>query len=138
MGPDPMTIAVLTSSRLGIAPPPCRGLRPLDLRDEIPEDVLVVPRPGTGLRVVLDGENRQLAVGHPFHRAVVQVHVGYLELRLRQGVRVDREAVILRGDVDPPSAQILHRLISPAVPELQLERLPAEGEGQELMPEANP
>src|SRR5437773_11274353 len=91
MGPEPITIAVLTSSRLGIAPPPCRGLRPLDLRDEVPEDVLVVPGPRPGLRMVLDGEDRQLAVGHALDRAIVQVDMGHLELR-REGIRIDRRS----------------------------------------------
>src|SRR5947207_15628809 len=50
---------------------------------------------------------------------------------------MDGKAVILRGDVDPPGAEVLHRLIPAAVPELQLERLPAEGEGQKLVPEAD-
>src|SRR2546430_8388156 len=137
MGPEPITMAVLTSSRLAIAPPPARGIRPLDLRHEISEDVLVVPRSGPCLRVVLDGEDWQLAMGHPFHRAIVQVHVGDLELRFRKGIRIDRVAVILRRDVDTPAAEVLHRLIAAAVPELQLEGLPAEREGQKLVPEAD-
>src|SRR5256714_13955087 len=137
MGPEPITMAVLTSWRLGTAPPPYRGLRPLELRHEILENVLVVPRPRVGLGMVLDGEDRQLPMGHPFHRAVVQVHVSDLEFRLRQGRRIDGKAVILRGDVDPPGAEVLHGLIPAAVSELQLERLPAEGEGQKLVPEAD-
>src|SRR6267378_5882236 len=115
MGPEPITIAVLTSSRLGIAPPPDRGLRPLDLRHEISEDVLVIPRPRPRLRVILDGEDRQLPMGHPFHRAVVQVHMGDLELRLRKGIRIDGEPVILRRDVYTPGPEVLHRLIPAAV-----------------------
>src|SRR5947208_1523424 len=134
MGPEPITIAVLTSWRLGTAPPPCRGLRPLELRHEILENVLVVPRPRVGLGVVLDGEDRHLPMGHPFHGAVVQVHVGDLEFRLRQGRRIDGKAVVLRGDVDPAGAEVLHRLIPAAVPELQLERLPAEGDHDDRAP----
>src|SRR5437660_11335793 len=134
MGPEPITMAVLTSWRLGTAPPPCRSLCPLELRHEILEDVLVVPWPLVGLGVILDGEDRHLPMGHPFHRASVQVHVGDLEFRLRQGRRIDGKSVILRGDVDPPGAEVLYGLIAAAVPELQLERLPAEGESQKLVP----
>src|SRR5437588_656817 len=137
MGPEPITIAVLTSSRLGIAPPPCRGLRPLDLHDEVPEDVLVVPGPRPGLRMVLDGEDRQLAVGHALDRAIVQVDMGHLELR-REGIRIDREAVVLRGDVDAAGAQVLDGLVAAAVAELQLERLSSEGEREQLVAEADP
>src|SRR5213592_4762605 len=137
MGPEPITIAVLTSSRLGIAPPPCRGLRPLDLRDEVPEDVLVVPGPGPGLRMVLDREDRQLAVGHALDRAIVQVDMSHLELR-REGIRIDREAMVLRGDVDAAGPQVLDRLVAAAVAELQLERLSSEGERKQLVAEADP
>src|SRR5438093_11937177 len=98
MGPEPITIAVLTSSRLGIAPPPCRGLRPLDLRGEVPEDVLVVPRPRPGRRVVLDGESRELAVSHALDRGIVQVDAGYVAIR-RPVISIDRAAAILRPDV---------------------------------------
>src|SRR5438046_9729238 len=103
MGPEPITTAVRTPSPFGIAPPPCRGLRPLHLRDEVPEDVLVVPGPGPGLRMVLDGEDRQLAVGHALDRAIVQVDMGHPELR-REGIRIDREAVVLRGAVGAAGA----------------------------------
>src|SRR3972149_5602298 len=137
IGPEPIPIAVFTSSRLGLAPPPSRGLRPLELRDEIPEDVLVVPGPGTALRMVLNGENRQLAMGHPFDRPIVQVHVGHLEL-VREGLRLDRESVILGRDVDPAGTEVLHRLVPPAVTELQLEGARPEGEGNELVAEADP
>src|SRR2546429_9687211 len=84
MGPEPITMAVLTSWRLGTAPPPCRGLRPLELRHEILENVLVFPRPRMVLGMGLDGEDRQLPMGHPFQRAFVQVSVFNLEFRLRQ------------------------------------------------------
>src|SRR5256714_4785897 len=137
MGPEPITMAVLTSWRLGTAPPPYRGLRPLELRHEILENVLVVPRPRVGLGMVLDGEDRQLPMGHPFHRAVVQVHVSDFESRPGRGRRTDGKALMLRGNVAPPGAMFLHGLFPAAVPELQLKRLPAEGEGQKLVPEAD-
>src|SRR5256885_14895819 len=119
MGPEPITMAVLTSSRLGIALPPPRGLRPLDLRHEISEDVLAVPRSRPCLRVVLDGEDRQLPMGHPFPRAVDQAHVGDLELRFRKGIRIDGVTVILRRDVDTPAAAGFYRFIGAAVPVCQ-------------------
>ena len=63
-----------------------------------------VVRARRGLRVVLDGEDRQLAVPQSLDGAVVQVHVRDLERR-RPGNRLlaplDGEAVVLRGDQDP-------------------------------------
>src|SRR5207247_8750169 len=98
MGPEPITMAVLTSWRLGTAPPPCRGLRPLELRHEILENVLVVPRPRVGLGVVLDGEGRHLPMGHPLYGAVVQVDVGEVEFVVGQGGRAAGAGECRRGD----------------------------------------
>src|SRR3712207_7523178 len=38
-------------------------------------------RPRRRLRMVLDGEHRELAVAHPFDALVVEVNVGHLERR---------------------------------------------------------
>src|SRR3989454_12727964 len=77
------------------APPPEPMLRPLELRNEISEDVLVVPRPGARLGMVLHGEDRELPVGHAFERAVVEVQVRDFEFGTGKRVRVDRESVVL-------------------------------------------
>src|SRR2546428_12087498 len=139
MGPEPTTIAVLTSARLGIGPTPsARSLGPLELRREISEDVRVVPGSRSRLGMVLHGEDRECPVGHAFHGAVVQIPVRHLELRTWEGVGIDREAVVLRRDVDAPGTKVFDGLVPAAVPEFQLERRPSEGEGQQLVAEADP
>ena len=45
--------------------------------------------------------------------------------------------MILGGDFDLPRARLLNGLVGAPVPKLQLVGLRAEGEGQELVPEAN-
>src|SRR5207245_11145787 len=112
-------------------------LRPLELRNEISEDVLVVPGPGPRLGMVLHGENRELPVGHAFDRAVVEIQVRDFELGTGERVGIDRKSVVLRRDVDASAAKILDRLVASPVSELQFVRLPAEGKGQQLMAEAD-
>ena len=57
--------------------------------------------PGRGLRMVLNREERQLAMAHPFDSSVVQVQVTHLE-RGSAGhpilIANYREAMVLRGD----------------------------------------
>ena len=51
---------------------------------------------------------------------VVQIDVGQLHRRVRDGLQIHREAVILGGDFHSPGELALYRLISAPVPELQL------------------
>ena len=66
--------------------------------EELLEVALGVVRPGRGLRMVLDGENRVLAVPHAFDRAVIEVKMGHLE-RVRAGhatgVALHRKPMVL-------------------------------------------
>src|SRR5712691_1722453 len=117
MGPEPTTIAVLTSPRLGIGPTPsARSLGPLEPRHEISEDVLVVPRPRSRLGMVLHGEYREFPVSHAFHGAVVQIEVRHFELGTWEGVGIDREAVVLRRDVARPVRRSLTGWFPPRCP----------------------
>src|SRR6185295_5860414 len=50
---------------------------------------------------------------------------------------IDGEAVVLAGDSHPARRQIAHRLVPAMVAELELEGPPAEGEAQELVPQAD-
>src|ERR1700675_3937897 len=54
-----------------------------------------------------------------------------------QRLVVDREAVVLRSDLDAPRAQIHHRMIRAMMPKIELVSLPAQRQPQQLMPEAN-
>ncbi len=46
----------------------------------------------------------------------------------RQRLRIDREAMILRGDLHPPRAQIHHRMIRAVMAEAELVGVAAERE----------
>src|SRR2546430_8955817 len=139
MGPEPTTIAALTSARLGIGPTPsARSLGPLELRREISEDVRVVPGSRSRLGMVLHGEDRECPVGHAFHGAVVQIQVRHLELRTGEGVGIDREAVVLRRDVDAPGTKVFDGLVPAAVPEFQFERLPPKARANSWCPRQIP
>ena len=77
------------------------------------------------------GELGRAEVGLPAHRLVL--------LDAPFSARAKHcEAVVLRGDVDPPGRQVLHRVVGAAVAERQLEGLEADRPAQELMPEADP
>ena len=54
-----------------------------------------------------------------------------------QRLLVDREAVVLRGDFDRARFEILHRLIRAAMAELELERLRAAGQAEQLVAQAD-
>ena len=56
---------------------------------------------------------------------------------LGQRIFGDREAVVLRGDFDGAGLQILHRMIRAAMAELELERLRAAGQAEQLVAEAD-
>src|SRR5712692_9551024 len=105
--------------------------------DEAGEQVMSVVRARRRLRMVLDGEDRQLAVAHALGGPIVQIDVGLLEPDLRHGLGVDGEAVILRRDLDAARGQIAHRMIGAVVSELELVGAAAEGQSQDLVPEAD-
>src|SRR5579885_795886 len=66
---------------------------------ELVEQVGAIVRAGGRLGVVLDAEQRPAAVAHPLQGAVVQVDVRRLQIG-GQGVGGNREAVVLRRDLD--------------------------------------
>src|SRR6188472_651417 len=130
IGPEPRIRMRSRSSRLGT-----------DGLDEPVELVEGVVRARAGLGVVLDRRALDLEQLEPLDRAVVEVDVcerglaevgrpahGLVSLDAPAAVRgADREAVVLRGDLDAARAQVLDRVVGPAVAEGQLERLEADG-----------
>jgi hypothetical protein len=68
-------------------------------RAELGEEIIAVVRAGAGFGVILDAERGMLSMANALDRLVVQVHVGHFQL-VGQCVRFDREAVVLRGDLD--------------------------------------
>jgi hypothetical protein len=77
-----------------------------------------VMRPWRGLRVILDGEDGQLAMSHTFDGAVVQIQVRHLDLGW-QAVSIYGKPVVLRSDFDLACRQIHNRLIATAMTELE-------------------
>ena len=61
-----------------------------------------IMRPRRGLRVILHAEQRQIPVPQAFQRLVVQIHVRQFDFALRQRIRIDREVVVVRRDLDLP------------------------------------
>src|SRR5260370_34155512 len=72
-----------------------------------------------------------------FQRAVVQVDVGELDLALLQRIRVNREIVIVGGDLDLAGVELLHRMVSAVVSEFEFESLAAESNPDQLMSQAD-
>src|SRR5687768_10461813 len=96
--------------------------------------------PWSGLRMVLNGEQRQLAMPNSFDGSIVQVDVRHLE-RGRAGnaatLAKHREAMVLRGDEDLVVAQIANRVVSTAMTVRQLPGPTAVGESHQLVAEAD-
>src|SRR5688572_9842979 len=90
-----------------------------DRREEAVEQELGVVRPGRSLRVVLDREQGLRGVLEAFDGAVVEVQLRHLNGRVKV-VAVDGVAVILRRDVNASGRFVTHRVVRPAMPELQL------------------
>src|SRR6266481_2419236 len=139
IGPDPMTSTDLRSSRL--------GMPSLHQLAELSEQAGRVVRSGRGLRVVLDAESRRVQQPQALDHAVVEVDVGDLgwpEVGVEDsaglpgpGGQRDGEAMIVAGDLHPAGAQVLHRLVHPAVAETKLVGAEAERPAAHLAAQAD-
>ena len=89
------------------------------------------------LGVVLDAEEREVAVEQAFERLVVQVHVGEFDFALRERVGIDGEIVVVGGDLDLAGVQLLDRMIAAVVSEFEFESLAAEGDAGQLVAQAD-
>src|SRR2546425_6206435 len=75
------------------------------------EQVVRVVGAGRRFRVVLHGERRPLAVTQALARAVVEVDVGGLPPLASDRRGIDREAVVLRGDLHAAGRGVLDRMV---------------------------
>ena len=50
--------------------------------------------------MILHAENRMASVAESLQSLIVQIDVRQLDVVLIQRIRIDREAVVLRGDLD--------------------------------------
>src|SRR6185503_16767797 len=101
------------------------------------EQVRRIVGAGAGFGVILDGVDGKAAMPEAFDRVVVQVDVRNFTIG-GQRVGIDREAVVLRGDLDTSGRQILHRLVSTVMPKRQFVGSATERETHQLMPKAYP
>ena len=93
-------------------------------------------RPRRRFGMILNREDGQTAVTDAFQRSVVEIDMSRLQVA-GQVVLLDREAVILRGDLDLFGEAVQHRLVGPAVAEFEFEGVAAEGEAEKLVAEAD-
>src|SRR3954447_14661700 len=135
IGPEPITRTLLMSSRLGIH----------QLHEPV-EEVRRVVRAGGGLGVVLDGEGGEppgsVAQLEALDDVVVEAHVADARLAVRRGRgaverRVDREAVVVGGDLGLARGAVEHGLVDAAVAVLELVGAEAERPAEELVAEAD-
>src|SRR3954468_18717524 len=138
IGPEPR-MRIFSMSSL-------RGMRG-DLLQEAVEEVEAVVRARPGLRVVLDRAARDVEERQALHRAVVEVEGRQLRVAevglpahglvgvdgLLAARPEDREAVVLRGDLDAAGLEVLDRMVAAPVAEGQLEGLQPHGAAQQLM-----
>src|SRR5438094_705701 len=108
----------------------------LDHLHEPAEQVPRVVRTRAVLGVVLHREHARFRHGDPFDRAIVQVSVRdpcfSAEARLVCG-----KAVVLARHVDAVPQQVAHRMVCPAVPELELVRPATHRQRQDLVAQAD-
>src|SRR5262252_5224501 len=105
---------------------------------ELGEQIMRIVRSGRRLGVILHAEQWRLLVAHAFARMVVQVDMRDFHVARRKRVRIDRETMILRGNLHLFGQQILHRMIRAVVPKFQLEGFAAKSQPAKLMSQANP
>src|SRR6478609_10241794 len=99
--------------------------------------------PWGGLRMVLDREYRESTVPQPLYRAVIEVPVGHLQIGGSGDpdplfFPLNGKAMILAGDEDLAGPEVLHRMVPPPVPVEEFGGPAAEGEPQQLVPQADP
>src|SRR5262252_7013823 len=97
-----------------------------------------IMRTRRGFWVVLHAEQRQVSVPHTFECLVVQVDVGQFDLAFRQRVGIDGEVVIVRSDLYLAREQLLHRMVSTVMSELEFEGPAAERDATQLVAQTNP
>jgi len=103
---------------------------------ELLKKVVAVVRTWGCLGMILNAEEWKVFVLKTFYRVVVEVDVGQLDFRLIHRLPVDREAVILRGDLNFARLKILYGMVGSTMSELELVRLSPQSESEQLVTEA--
>src|SRR5215469_2502713 len=93
---------------------------------KISEKRVRIVRSWRGLRVVLHRKEWHGLVSHAFQSAVIQIEVRHLDFALFERVRIDREIVIVRCDLDLSCALLANRMVAAVMSKLQLVSFSAE------------
>src|SRR6266516_3875545 len=105
---------------------------------ELVEHPLVVTRSGRTFRVVLVRLDRQGAMRETFHRAIVQVARADVEVAAaRDRALVEAELVVLAGDDDAPTPDVLDRMVRAVVPEWEARCGRSDGAPDQLVTETD-
>src|SRR5262245_37695634 len=136
IGPDPMISIFLMSVRFGIAE--LFAAMFLHHVEKLFEQVVRVMRTRRRFRMVLNAERRNRAMLEAFAGVVVQVDMRDLDVVQIETFRVDREAVILRGDLHLFALDIKNRMITAVMSEFQLVGFAAQSQSENLMAQTNP
>ena len=91
---------------------------------------------GAGLGVALEAEGRRVGELDALQRAVEQRHVGDAHPG-GQRVGIHRKAMVLTGDADAASVEVLDRVVGAVVAELHLDGASTDSEAQQLVPQAD-
>ena len=90
-----------------------------------------------GLGMVLHAKQGILAAAEPLDSAVVEVHVRQVDGGVVHRLRVERESVILRCDLDLVGPQVQYRVIAAVMPELEFVGLASQSLAQDLQAQAD-
>src|SRR3972149_2600252 len=112
------------------------AMRAFQSVEKPPEEIGAGVRAGGGFGVVLHAEGGHFEMVEAFDRVVVEAAVSDLQAA-GQRIFLDREAVVLRRDLDRLGVKVLHGVIGAAVAELEFERLCPAGQPEQLVAEAD-
>src|SRR3990167_5515848 len=129
IGPAPMIRMLLMSVRLGM-------LFGLHQFDEAVKEVGNIVWPWRRFWVTLETERGLVGAGQTLQGAIKQADVGGTQVG-RQSLLVDGKAMVLTGDGDPATVEVLDRMVGAVVAKLHLEGLGTGGQRHDLMPKAN-
>ena len=113
------------------------GIEALHELFEVVEEIAAVVGAWASFGVVLDTEGRNVGAANSLDRHVVQVDVRQLGSDTRKRLFGHRVIVVLRSDLDFVVGQTLHRMVSPVMPEGQLEGFRTDCGREQLVPETD-
>ena len=129
MGPAPMMRMLCMSVRFGISVFFHQG-------DEAIKEWSDIVRAGAGFGVALETKRRFVGARQTLQSVVKEADMGRAQVR-RQGTFIHCKAMVLAGNGDTTTIQILDRMVGTMVAELHLEGFCARRQGHDLVAQAN-